>query len=1659
MRHTITATTGLAFALVLLGASACDPAQDTADDEPVTGEQSSLELLCNANDVAWPLGATSAQKRCAGPWEFRKNASPCYKQLVNRAECPFEFAPGGGYAYQDYPDRCNDYAACNVAVWDGWKQVTPVKLWVRWPAFGNHPPLPPPAGDVVVDLTNTDLTEGDIRAVVESTCLDKVSAWRETFINGLPPDVREQARQPGKMTILGSAIFQCQRDGSGCLDTNVPAGDPTDAWRMLWLWRSSTIHFECRTYLQGYPHDWRQEPVHLNWRHSDGTAVPASESSCPLAREPYTCPDLSKPRHLPCRHPAFGLAVDPSECGPAGDVAYSLPGMTLAELELDPTAYTRPDAPPVCLSGEDVPLDTPEHAREHQARLLERLRKLTTSGYPASVDATALLRRLVLNAKLSFELVGADLSGAPGDVVADAALGDQIDATLRLYTQYTTTPYTPTCGLNPTPPDTSVCELGRLSLSQLNNQLAVCERLRSSHVGPGVRGRQQVFEKCLGLADRMVPLRTPLFAHGGSDDGSATDPGQDVCHFKAYRERFDAVSSRPLRELLAAFADPRTSEGAAKTARRLWMIDAWAVAARKLYPDIASDGVRQALTSQLVAAFWRGMYREIYAMGDPYAPPASELEPPRAVDAGLPLPSTVDPPGVQIITTAAHNQLDADRAILRIAFTPWRPGIEAERGVAARTPLLHAPLLLIVADAMHAMHQRMGDLALYHDVGCAYLGCTGGNFPSETARLWRLMAFFPEQTRLAAELSIDRVLRDENGAQVVRDTWLNVFDRISSGHSALDAALADAFDVPLLQLGTIGLLGPNLQPLPVPALPLADMVRDAQAKADAYAGSGLLLGPSNRLRAGAHEEFLTQRRGLLEQLTTTLTTRLTTYGSAMSDLAKNLIQEFEYAALIVRGRFHVQGVLDEISELEDNLAGIRSALDASERAFAEHMSGYAALARIDANASIGRRAISERFIGASGARATGHASVLTNVTTIALPGHETLAAGEVLRLETTGTYAPSCALTGAPPMLLPGSEEPARIGAAHPFTGPEGYMIRRSGSDFATQSHEEAKAHSDHTSVAGTFEACAGAKVGYGAGIGQAAGIIYEVYARIEACAKIDGGYSDSTQRTDSSGNGSEGRTSAEFAIGLRLPTAPYDLLPAGALLMVVTPRDQPAITRDIRVVQAPSTAYVASEPVDIYFVVNDVAGCSDDDSHQLHLTGAVIQHRGQFTLGLEPVIARAIQSIAAERPNIVQQGRLLPQTAALLRSRAYRFIVEAGIDPSSLPSAVQAFLESWLDASLARIELEVEHRRVSLALNAKRLELRALVEDASTNRAQSRIAALLPAWSLRDLDGEAIRDEARLVADMLLHDFFPVIALRYRGLFNTLSSQGAFRGALLKLIRTRWDDSVQDVGQGLRDASQAISVGLASVEGTTPELVRTIVLEIPKPGKTPTWYSVDSGRAQKFWASLVAVNTGHRGTINIVPDDLYRPGAGLGVPCNYEAPVIRDMAIYLTGVDTATADNENRRLWHGTLQTSSTMLFPTGARAVPPSGSNGISGDPFVYAQGGPLVFDVSDPAWTAPAVPVRFEANAIDVATRYESTRPDGPVNNSARGLSPFTSFTFDLSELWDPALRPPPGPDFDSTNPVAAATSAHVVLRVEMRSVRSDSSLRWIERCRPR
>src|SRR5262249_4507501 len=151
-------------------------------------------------------------------------------------------------------------------------------------------------------------------------------------------------------------------------------------------------------------------------------------------------------------------------------------------------------------------------------------------------------------------------------------------------------------------------------------------------------------------------------------------------------------------------------------------------------------------------------------------------------------------------------------------------------------PLRSAPLLYLVGDGMELIAQRLDYVGLFHDLGCRFKGCLGGNAPTRVSQMWRLMAALanPADSATGARGLATEVV----SAKMVNAPWSKVCDHIVKAHpQTIQPATADAYwkpsyDPSLLTTG-------NATTLPSPVLGASRLIQRAMFRRNSYAVSGL----------------------------------------------------------------------------------------------------------------------------------------------------------------------------------------------------------------------------------------------------------------------------------------------------------------------------------------------------------------------------------------------------------------------------------------------------------------------------------------------------------------------------------------------------------------------------------------------------------------------------------------------------------------------------------------------------------------------------------------------------------------------------------------------------------------------------------------------------
>jgi hypothetical protein len=1257
------------------------------------------------------------------------------------------------------------------------------------------------------------------------------------------------------------------------------------------------------------------------------------------------------------------------------------------------------------------------------------------------------------------------------------------------------------------PPQTAGCTADPGAIAKLNSEMTFCARLTGHHVNPAVRQLEAVNAVCVDqLTANIGALRGSLLASGFDDGtagpvagqgGLANDAGadaeagatseagtaeagsgsgnadpNDVCGFKSYRAQYDTFVTNAIEGRMEGSTDPTKAANQPEVLSRLQLIDRWYKAlAAELYPwnpaEPYAASVQAAAwshASTMEGTFWNGMYRNLFPSSAVTAADAGTL----TVDGSVATGGSVPPPTFTAAELAALTQdtLNADRAVLGLLYP-------AAQG--ATPPLQSAPLLYLTADALEAMSQRMHDVGVYHDMGCAYVGC-GPAVQSELVWLMELLASIPNAGTLQSAWSAAGAAKNSDQTNVVGSDWLAVYGGLSAQHAALESALANTVSggagwsyavsgAPVMAAGTT-------LTVPVPARHLVGLIESAAVAQSTYAATGLFNpAPRNRLASGIAQDNIDAIRSDIQQKAVNLGGAVGAFDTNLSSIANSVIQEMTTTTAMTNSLDALEQKGADFDNTVSDIDGLRDSLEANQRELGTFAASYAQAASVEQSALVTATPYGPWVLDATTARAAGPLAPSGDVSTIAAQSVKGLTKGTIVTVQVGANdkWAPTCALSQQGSLPSPTSAATYPVDVSGALAGPDGYIVMISNNAYVAQANATGSSSSTMSNADITAKLCAG--IHAQAGISFLGTGSYG-YVDLSMCASL--GHTDtwgsSTSNTSTTGNQTQSSLSA--ASGLRLPNTPIPAAPVGALLAVLTNPGAPTQITDIRVVEAPATGIVLDADSDVYLVTNDITGCSQvDTQHALTVSIATAVHAGdavKWVQGGLGSVAQLMEGLSAGDPtastpnipagSLVAQGQMTPDQAAEVRATALVELTGAcTADPtvtdktlcdiSKLPAPVSEFVDDFIDRELEAIDLKIQLLQGVRSLNATTLQIDQMVDDFNAEQSQASVAELLPQWTLRNLDAVQLEDETSQLVNAATFDLYPVLELRYPDIFaKGLAEDQVLQTELQTLVNAHWDAPVNDLANAAVQAATELYNETATLSTTYPPVTPAqIALDFVRPGvtvKQPQYWTVSDGRAQQVWTQATTGN--HLVNLRILPEDLYHAAGGLpGLLCTQEVPVILDFAVVLSGTRLQTSDETFFTNKPITVRSSSDSQFEFPTAATYDANDN-------LFSAGGPLQFQLKNLDWATLGTQILVSVDPGSAMVKYNTLRGDTTKNMNGKGLSPFNDFTIDLSSLYDPTI-------FTLDKPVDEADHMILVFDVQYRNVAQNKTMSWIGTCR--
>jgi hypothetical protein len=1148
--------------------------------------------------------------------------------------------------------------------------------------------------------------------------------------------------------------------------------------------------------------------------------------------------------------------------------------------------------------------------------------------------------------------------------------GDALNSQDRQYIEglYTQLPlsFRTDCGSGEFVPPSGLPPFCSATTRTIDGGMEMCSRMRAGHAS--IASVKSVFSDCLNVVDGIKNLPTQC----GKDE-----------YLKDYVSLAENLTSK---QMSFSVASAGTTDQLNEISAKLTVIDSWfRKVQQSVYPQypLADDLLAQ--TSRVLRAFWEPLYLD--------------------KAASLQVGSTADQAETarqQVVS----DGLTADKQVLKAAY-----------GAAGPPPITSAPLVSLTADALKGIDQRALSTATMHDMACRFDPTCAGRTTSTSAFL-QLLGSISSKDQLTAALT-------DKAMNAIGQDWSAVFNAINTGHAALESAIVNAgipnpsnTDKPLLTL--------SLGQLSVPAQSLANIVRGAHARSNAYNANGLFtLTKINDLNVGLDSDKDNAVVAELSRVTTLLNQQVHDYRANKLMLVQGFVSQIQNQSTSNSLSNNIQISAQKIVDLTSDLSGLQTTSAVDDARYGQFMKDFEdiwAAIHDSGRPILVSQDIHDIDVSAADASANPDRSSILNLAVTRNGKAWTFSKqpGDIVNFSISGRWAPNCALGQTPVIPPPTTGATVRVNDSQGqpiYTGPEGYSVQQQSGSYCAQSNQTVDTLGQYASASLSAEACAGTP-------GQAV-----TGSGVKVCIDASIGMRVSQDQSSTDSRGSEVRSTFSYARGIRSPLAPFPNQPVGSLLLVEMPQGSIDISlaTGVRVLIAPQTSLLVSAASDYYLVVNDTS-CKQPAPDSLAVRVSELTAAGTASRNMAQAMAAIPDLISQQAGPIVAQGRVLPDQINLIRQDAYQKLYDkcGCTSLSDYPDSLKNLFETYVEKELVGIQREVEMVNIERQVRETMMEVQTLQNELDHTQSVGRLSALIPAWALRNLDGDQLQVSLDSLTQLIRDWVYPIIALRNP---DTLTQNDL--APITQLTNIGVSDNLDDKAQSAIDAANSIYTLLSRARIAEPKTFSTVIFSIPKPGTTsPTsFWKIDAQTAAAFWKDI---SSNQNTTFTIQPEYIYTNTSPNFLPCHYSAPIIDSVVLYLV-YPTPMAYVRNQL----TATLSSELRFPLTA---------GLSQYQFV------------DSAYLGPLVDVLGGASPSTISDEIEKYWAEpGRLTQTVTGLSPFTDWYLDLTPFRN-AYPSDKSDQLATTNPWYQAVELLVAFRVEPRSEAPGKTLPGVPTCAP-
>jgi hypothetical protein len=893
-------------------------------------------------------------------------------------------------------------------------------------------------------------------------------------------------------------------------------------------------------------------------------------------------------------------------------------------------------------------------------------------------------------------------------------------------------------------------------------------------------------------------------------------------------------------------------------------------------------------------------------------------------------------------------------------------------------PLYYA---FMVGQTLRSLKAEVDVLATMHDMVCSLTVC---DFSSNDriAQIFKLLANIDNPIEYQALWSS---LKTTDFAKTDADSYRLIFDSFAAHGDKIQKSIARS----LASLGLPAeaysdLLNYSVDGFEAKSKLSIDFVKSVQfwkESALRYQKTGQFVNSSTGLlNYPFNKDFLAVATGEVEGLKASIKVQKDSYKAQRADLLTLLDNYQNGVAQEIQNRITIESLNSQLTAARADVAGLQEAIlkqDDALDAFSGQIESLKKAADAENDFRV-KYAQPESFNVAATDSKFSKGGLSTYVPSDYSFRSITLAAGEILRLDVSGNWSPTCALK---------SETLKNKNLENMVTGPEGYNYIFSNGETEVRSRTNSSRTTSYRDQSITGSICSGAS---------------EPTLIATACAQGGSGKRDETTTSLDRTQSWTSSKSATYSSAMRLKDTPFRSLPGGALLGFVMDAKDPSApffeALDATMIGNNSTI-IAHQDVVVHLVVNDCVD-GNSDLNKLQVAEQILVPASERISSLAPELFRRLKGVRAETAEILKEGVDISRQIQVKKQEIRNRALQALPNLKNEIVLLQVF-DFFLDNEALQIErqalIELKNREIERLSD----EIRRIQVAGSSMVSSNFIRQIQLNSELENFDSNLLSRVIRRAAAKMSKDYAPVFTFFFEKHFIDEYLAEERSDVLLSLQLGQHATVIADKAE--------IFLGALSTEAKTwafaldqRETLKTIAIRLPhpfrqsvteKPGQPYVDLPIvtaEAGVSSAFWEALFIPERNQPAAITLRFEDIYQGNKRGSLDCELVKPIIFDSALILV-TNHATVTSETL----SNLNTDANVTVSFGPE-VRIAGSEGLSS--YWLSSG-----------FLTSSMKIGFQKLADLQERNYgESIFDRSTDSNAGSGISPFTTVEFSKQSL---------------------------------------------------